>query len=174
MDDQIAAKLKIGLARKTRPFCVRMFLWLPSGLPMSWVVLRKTRADEFESSSIFYRESDAGDGTNGCTVHFLGIDMRPEIRRLIELGRLPSEDDGDVETLRKYEIEYRGITQPITDEEAIALLKLFGEDGCFGLASSLMHLVETAPGWPIKAGLTDTRNPWILELKNRAIRGGVF
>jgi hypothetical protein len=102
------------------------------------------------------------------------INVRPEIRRLVELGRLPSEDDGDVETLRKYEIEYRGITRPITDEEAIALLGLFGEDGCFGLASSLMHLVETAPGWPIEVCLTDTGNPWILELKKRAIRGGAL
>lgn len=100
--------------------------------------------------------------------------MRPEIFRLVELGRLPSEDDGDVETLRKYEIEYRGITRPITDEEAIALLGLFGEDGCFGLASSLMHLIETAPGWPIETCLIDTGNPWVLELKNRAIRGGVL
>jgi hypothetical protein len=100
--------------------------------------------------------------------------MRPEIRRLVELGRLPSEDDGDVETLRKYEIEYRGITRPISDEESIALVGLFGEDGCFGFASSLMHLIETAPGWPIEACLTDTGNPWVLELKNRAIRGGVL
>jgi hypothetical protein len=100
--------------------------------------------------------------------------MRNEIHRLVELGRLPSEEDADVEKLRKYEVEYRGITRPITDEEAIALLELFGEDGCFGLASSLMHLIETAPGWPIKNCLTDTGNPWVLELKNRAIRGGVL
>lgn len=100
--------------------------------------------------------------------------MRPEIRRLVELGRLPSEDDADIEKLRKYEVEYRGITRPITDEEAMALVGLSGDDGCFGLASSLMHLVETAPGWPIKNCLSDTDNPWILELKNRAIRGGVL
>lgn len=85
--------------------------------------------------------------------------MRPEIRRLVELGRLPSEDDADIEKLRKYEVEYRGITRPITDEEAMALVGLSGDDGCFGLASSLMHLVETAPGWPIKNCLSDTDNP---------------
>jgi hypothetical protein len=90
------------------------------------------------------------------------------------LGTLPSEDDADAMQVRKYEVEYRGITRPVTDEEAVALLGLFGEDGCFGLASSLMHLIETAPGWPIKDCLADTRNPWVLELKNRAIRGGVL
>lgn len=100
--------------------------------------------------------------------------MRPEIRRLVELGKLPSEDDGDIETLRKYEIEYRKITRPISDEEATALVGLFGEDGCFGLASSLMHLIETAPSWPIEPCLIDTGNLWVLELKNRAIRGGVL
>ena len=100
--------------------------------------------------------------------------MRPEIQRLVELGRLPSEDDADVEKLRKYDVEYRGITRPITDEEAMALLGLFGEDGCFGLAFSLVHLIETAPGWPIKGCFEDARNPWVIELKNRAVRGGVW
>jgi hypothetical protein len=104
----------------------------------------------------------------------IDILMRPEIRRPVELGRLPSEDDADVEMLRKYEVEYRGIVRPITDEEAIALVGLLGEDGCFGLASSLMHLIETAPSWPITKCLSDTSNPWVLELKNRAIRGGVL
>ena len=89
--------------------------------------------------------------------------MRPEIRRLVDLGRLPSEDEGDVEILRKYEVEYRAIKRPVTDDEAIALLSLFGEDGCFGLASSLMHLIETAPGWPIKEHLIGSTNPWVLE-----------
>ena len=100
--------------------------------------------------------------------------MQPEIRRLVELGRLPSEDDADIEKLCKYEVEYRGIARPISDEEATALVGLFGDDGCFGLASSLMHLIETAPGCPIKNCLTNTDNPWVLELKNRAIRGGVL
>lgn len=100
--------------------------------------------------------------------------MRPEIRRLIDLGRLPSEDDDDVDKLRKYEVEYRAIKRPVTDEDAVALLGLFGDDGCFGLASSLMHLIETAPGWPIKEHLVESTNPWVLEMKNRAIRGGAF
>jgi hypothetical protein len=100
--------------------------------------------------------------------------MRAEIQRLVELGRLPCEDNADVELLRQYEAEYRKIKRPVTDEEAIALVGLFGDDGCFGLASSVMHLVETAPGWPIREVLTAIDNPWILELKNRAIRGGLL
>ena len=100
--------------------------------------------------------------------------MRAQIRSLLELGRLPCEDDADVEQLSKYDTAYRKIKRPVTDEEAIALVGLFGEDGCFGLASSLMHLVETAPGWPIKDALDNPGNLWVLELKNRAIRSGVL
>ncbi len=98
--------------------------------------------------------------------------MRKEIQRLIELGRLPSEDAADVEMLRKYDLEYRAIERPISDEEAEALIELFGEDGCYGLASSLMHLIETAPSWPIRSCLGNVHNPWILELKARALGGG--
>jgi len=100
--------------------------------------------------------------------------MRPEIRVLVELGRLPSEDDAEVDLLKKFDTAYRKIEPPVSDEEAIALVELFGDDGCFGLASSLMHLVETAPGWPVEDVLAATDNPWILELKNRATRGGLL
>lgn len=99
--------------------------------------------------------------------------MRPEIQKIVQLGPLPSEDDADVDMLREYESAYSAIIRPVTDE-ARALARLFGEDGCFGFSSSILHLIETAPGWPIKDCLSDTRNPWILELRNRAIRGGVL
>jgi hypothetical protein len=36
----------------------------------------------------------------------------------------------------------------------------------------MMHLIETAPGWPISRCLDNAHNPWILELKARASRGG--
>jgi hypothetical protein len=100
--------------------------------------------------------------------------MRPEIRVLVELGRLPSEDDAEVELLERYETGLLQIEPPVTDEEAIALVGLYGDDGCFGLASTLIHLIETAPGWPINEVLAATGNPWILELKNRAIRAGLL
>ena len=100
--------------------------------------------------------------------------MRPEIQNIVQLGPLPSEDDATVELLQKYEAAYRAIARPVTDEEAIALVGLFGLDGCFGFSSSLMHLIETAPSWPIKDCLSNTNNSWILEMRNRAIRGGLL
>jgi len=98
--------------------------------------------------------------------------MRKEIQNLVELGRLPSEEDASDDILRKLDEAFRAIERPIRDEEAEALLALFGDDNCYGLAFSIMHLIETAPGWPIRRCLENAHNPWILELKARALRGG--
>ncbi len=100
--------------------------------------------------------------------------IRQEINALNILGSLPSEHGAKPELIRKYEELYRSITRPVTDDEARVLVKLFGADGCFGLASSLVHLIETAPGWPLKDCLNDLDNEWIIELRNRAIRGGLL
>jgi hypothetical protein len=98
--------------------------------------------------------------------------MRPEVQRLVELGPLPSETGASPERVRRFEQFYRAIDRPVTDDEARALVALFGDDGCFGLASSVVNLIETAPGWPLKDCLTNTRNAWVAELRNRAVRGG--
>lgn len=98
--------------------------------------------------------------------------IRKEVHLLQLLGHLPSEDEATQELLQKYDDLERSIIRPITDDEARILVKLFGSDGCFGLASSFVHLIETAPNWPIEECLTDLDNEWILELRNRAIRGG--
>jgi hypothetical protein len=91
---------------------------------------------------------------------------------MVSLGPLPPESEADVALLEKYDKLYRSILAPITDQEARLLVRLFGHDGCFGLASSIMHLIESAPGWPLTDCLTDPSNEWIVEMKNRCIRGG--
>ena len=98
--------------------------------------------------------------------------VRKEIEAMEALGTLPSEDARDIELMKKYDELYRAISKPVTDEEARVLVRLFGVDGCFGMASSLMHLIETAPGWPLEDCLYDLNNEWIVELRNRCIRGG--
>ena len=100
------------------------------------------------------------------------INIRKEIEEMSALGPLPSEDSRDVELMKKYDKFYRAITMPVTDEEARVLVKLFGHDGGFGLAPSLMHLIETAPGWPLEDCLRDQDNEWVVEMRNRSIRGG--
>lgn len=100
--------------------------------------------------------------------------MRPEIKRLLLLGPLPSEDDASVEKLQLMECELRSISKPVTNDEARALVTLFGPDDCFGAAWSILHLIETAPGWPLPDCLVDHENDWIKTLRDRAIRGGVL
>lgn len=38
------------------------------------------------------------------------------------------------------------VTRPLTEEEAVALLVCFGPDDAFGLAWTLLHLIEATPG----------------------------
>lgn len=98
--------------------------------------------------------------------------VRKEIESMAALGPLPSEDGRDIELVKKYDQLFRTISTPITNEEARILVALFGTDGCFGLASSLVHLIETAPGWPLEDCLRNLNNEWIVELRNRLINAG--
>jgi hypothetical protein len=50
-------------------------------------------------------------------------------------------------------------------------VKLFGLDDCFGLAEPLLHLVESAPGWPLEDCLKNSDNEWIKFLKLRIENG---
>ena len=70
--------------------------------------------------------------------------------------------------LTKYQELITSINQPVDNEEAIVLLDLFGPDDCFGLAWTLVHLIETAPDWPLYDHLTNLNNEWIVRLKTRA------
>ena len=98
--------------------------------------------------------------------------VRAAVASLGALGPLPSEEHLDAERVKRIENLYKSIARPITDDEARVLVSTFGNDDCFGLASSIMHLVETAPGWPLEDCLQNVSNIWIAELRNRAIRGG--
>ncbi len=97
--------------------------------------------------------------------------MRQQVRELVALGPLPADDVAEEDELEQYhqllESVYRA--KPVTDEEARALVKLFPPDGdtCFGLAWTLVHLVETAPGWPLADCLAGD-GEWLRRLHNRA------
>ncbi|MCQ8120015.1 hypothetical protein, partial [Methylomonas rosea] len=66
------------------------------------------------------------------------------------------------------------VTKPVSNEEARALVKLFGPDGCFGLAWSILHLIESAPSWPLTDCLVNSSNEWVALLRDRATRGGLL
>ena|SRR6185369_12505881 len=91
--------------------------------------------------------------------------MQKQIQKLLELGPLPNSD-ADFEFINIYENLLNGIVIPVTDEEAKELIKLFGNEDCYGLAWTLLHLVETAPNWSIE-NCPPSDNQWIKLLKNR-------
>jgi hypothetical protein len=102
--------------------------------------------------------------------------MQPAVVELEKLGPMPSSDKAINENLDNLVDHYaaliESIHKPINDDEARVLVKLFGPDECFGVAWSLLHLVESAPGWPVLDCLEDVGNEWIRRLRERAIRGG--
>lgn len=94
--------------------------------------------------------------------------IREEVRKLVELGPLPPSTNTDSETIDRHWALLAAISRPISVEEAEALVALFGPDECFGLVWSLIHLLESAPGWPLEYLLTDMSNEWIRLLLTRA------
>lgn len=95
----------------------------------------------------------------------------PKSRNLKVRAPLPSEDEVNVVQLERIDKLCRAITRPMTDDEARVLIELFGPDGCYGIASSFMHLIETAPGWPLRECQEEQNNEWKIELRNRVLRG---
>jgi len=98
--------------------------------------------------------------------------IRNELDELLKSGALPSSTSAP-ERINETEELLSKITAPVTDEEARTLVELLpkDEDSCFGLVWTLIHLIETAPNWPLEECLFDTTSPWIAHLRNAAQRG---
>jgi hypothetical protein len=94
--------------------------------------------------------------------------MQQAISALLGLGPLPSSAVVAVSTMQAFEDQLSKVRTPITDEEACALVQLFGPDDCFGLAWTVLHLIETAPGWPVESALNGLEGEWIERLRERA------
>jgi hypothetical protein len=86
------------------------------------------------------------------------------------MGPLPSNESAanDPTRLREYQSLLHSISQPVSMEEAVALAEMFGPDDCFGLAWTVLHLIESAPGWPSLDRLPASENQWIVLLRDRA------
>jgi len=94
--------------------------------------------------------------------------MQQAISALLLFGPLPSSTVATMPTMQAFEEQLSKVRTPITDEEACALMELFGPDDCFGLAWTLLHLIETAPGWPLESALVGRDGEWIDRLRERA------
>jgi hypothetical protein len=98
--------------------------------------------------------------------------IRREINELVAMGPLPDSrsDAADEERLNEYQRRLERISPPVSDDEALALARLFGPDDCFGAAWTLLHLIETAPNWPLVERLPRNDSQWIERLRLRAER----
>ncbi|MGV9888203.1 hypothetical protein [Streptomyces sp. NPDC003395] len=98
--------------------------------------------------------------------------MRPEVRAFVAAGPLPGEH-ADKEEIARRDAGLRAIAAPVTAEEAGALADCFGPDDCYGLAWSLLHLVETGP-CPVVTERPDAgAGMWPHRLWRRAVDGGL-
>jgi len=96
--------------------------------------------------------------------------MRDAIHDLLSLGRFPPSASVDPDRIRRQQDLLSRISPPLEDDEAKALISLFGPDDYFGLAWTLLHLIETA-----SVAVTDSLPPasdneWIERLKRSATR----
>jgi len=93
--------------------------------------------------------------------------VRAQVRAFIELGMLPDEETAEEDDLEERERLLHQITRPVTDEEARLLVGCFGIDNCYGLAWTLLHLIETAPTFRVDVEPPPGANEWLVRLWRR-------
>jgi hypothetical protein len=96
--------------------------------------------------------------------------IRAEVAELVGFGRFPASVDVDTSVIERQQNLLQRIVPPVSDTEARELVRLFGPDDYYGLAWTLVHLVEGAPHWPLVGCLLDASNEWIMRLKTRAAK----
>lgn len=87
--------------------------------------------------------------------------IRRAVEEFLRLGQLPESSTASEQDVDSRFGALRAISPPVTDEEALALSEAFGPDECFGVAWSLLHLIETAPGHPRPRDEVFLRSEWL-------------
>ncbi|MEV6594217.1 hypothetical protein [Streptomyces acidicola] len=98
------------------------------------------------------------------------MSLRCEVADLVAAGPFPDED-AEVEAIEETQLLLERVPKPVTDKEARALATLFGTDNCFGLAWTLLHLIETAPGAILAEYEECADNKWVQMLNVRVEAG---
>lgn len=102
--------------------------------------------------------------------------IRPSVAELVQLGPMPTDDEATNQPVRAArweqlvgELYSEG---NVTDEEAACLVELFpGDDSdSFGVAWTLVHVIESSPSWPDVAALARANGPWADLLRQRVDR----
>jgi hypothetical protein len=94
---------------------------------------------------------------------------RVQIERLVALGPLPPSSKAEASKLEEFQRVLESVVPPVTVGEAKQLVTLFGPDDCFGLAWTLLHLIESAPELPLKAEPPSDANEWLRRLWARSL-----
>lgn len=94
--------------------------------------------------------------------------MRPLIADITSRGTLPSEEEATDEELESLTELLEQVPLPLTDEEALALAQTFGPDDCYGLAWTVLHMVETAPH-ALTLDHSQVSSPWRETLVERQV-----
>jgi hypothetical protein len=99
--------------------------------------------------------------------------MRPEVQAFVADGPLPDWDASGEEIDRRSG-QLDAIGSPVTGEEAKALVACFGPDDCYGVAWTLLHLIETGPNPVLPADPGPDANEWHQRIYARAVNGGLI
>ena len=62
----------------------------------------------------------------------------------------PASHDVVQAQIEKQQQLLESLKPPLSDDEARELVKVFGPDDYYGLARTVLHLIESAPGWPLE------------------------
>jgi hypothetical protein len=93
--------------------------------------------------------------------------IRDEVRQLVALGPLP-DAAAEEAVIDQHEQALARVVSPVSIDEARALVGCFGPDDCFGLAWTLVHLIESAPQLPLDSEPDPGANEWLRTLWDRA------
>jgi hypothetical protein len=94
------------------------------------------------------------------------------VQAFIADGPLPGRDAGEEEIGRRVR-QLEAIRRPVTAEEARSLVACFGPDDCYGVAWSLLHLIETGPGPVLAARPDPAAGEWHHVLWLRIVNAGL-
>jgi hypothetical protein len=94
--------------------------------------------------------------------------IREEVTAFAALCPLPNSGSASIEQVSQIETALHRIDGPISHAEAMVLARCFGNDDLFGLAWTLLHLIETAPLPLDLDSLQNDNNEWISLMRRRA------
>ena len=90
------------------------------------------------------------------------------VDELVKMGRLPSSDQADEGYLESFQALLGEVDGDLDKCDSIRLLQLLGPDDCFGLAWSIVHIVENCSEWPFLFEIPDIDPGWMSVLEERS------